>query len=193
MRGIRWRSWLGAATLFFLLYGGANFVGAISVAIGLVAGGADADTLVLSPRDDAYLVGGKQVISALRQENPKFDALLVSSTVAFCSQMTVYAILVVCVAWFAIRRGKFWGVWAVAVAALAQIPYYLVIEKMYSDQGAFEPACCHPFYSVLLHPPFYLSLLARNLIVLALIGFVLAMIGQWRLARAPAPISGRPA
>src|SRR6266700_8001724 len=74
----RWRSWLGASVILFLLYGAANVIAALLVPTTLVRGGAGATGLVLDPDSDAYLAGGKQVLDALRQTNPKLDALLVS-------------------------------------------------------------------------------------------------------------------
>jgi len=136
MRTFRWRSWLGASVILFLLYGAANVVAAVLVPTTLVAGGAGATGLVLDPDSDAYMAGGKQVLDALRQTNPKLDALLVSSMVAMCSQMMAFAILALLITWFVIRRGQAWGVWAVTVAALAEVPYYVVITRLYAAQGA---------------------------------------------------------
>jgi len=41
---------------------------------------------------DGHLVGGTQVLAALRHDNPKLDPLLVSSMVGMCSQMMAFAI-----------------------------------------------------------------------------------------------------
>src|SRR5205085_4644748 len=92
--------------------------------------------VVLDPASDAYLVGGKQIIDALRSTNPKLDTLLVSSMVSMCAQMMSFGIVAILVTWFVIRRGQRWGVWAVMAAAMAQVPYYAAILKMYAGQGA---------------------------------------------------------
>lgn len=176
MSSVRWRSWLGGAVVFFLLYGGVNLIGAVWVPITQISGGAGAHDLVLNWNYDAYLAGGRSTIDSLRTDNPKLNTLLVSSKVAFNSQMMVYSILVLSITWFAIRRHQAWAIWAVTIAAVAQIPYYVVITNMYVDQGVSD----HSFY---LHLPFYVFLLVRNLIFLAVIGFVLAMIGRWLEAR----------
>ena len=136
MSGFRWRSWLGASVILFLLYGAANLVAALLVPTTLVTGGAGATGLVLDQDADAYLVGGKQAINALRHDNPKLDTLLVSSMVAMCSQMMAFAIVAILTTWFVIRRGQTWGLWAVAAAAVAEVPYYVVIISMYASQGA---------------------------------------------------------
>ncbi len=136
MRSFRWRSLLGASVILFLLYGAANVLAALSVPITLIRGGAGATAVVLDPDSDAYLVGGKQVINALRSTNPKLDTLLVSSMVSMCAQMMAFAIVAILVTWFAIRRGQTWGLWAVTAAALAQVPYYVAITTMYAAQGA---------------------------------------------------------
>lgn len=136
MGAFRWRSWLGASVILFLLYAAANVVAALVVPATLVRGGAGATGLVLDPDSDAYLAGGKQVLDALRQTNPKLDTLLVSSMVGMCSQMMAFGILALLITWFVIRRGQAWGVWAVAAAAIAEVPYYVVIAAMYAAQGA---------------------------------------------------------
>ena len=136
MSGFRWRSWLGASVILFLLYGAANVLAALLVPTTLVTGGAGATGLVLDQDADAYLVGGKQAINALRHDNPKLDTLLVSSMVAMCSQMMAFAIVAILTTWFVIRRGQTWGLWAVAAAAVAEVPYYVVILTMYAGQGA---------------------------------------------------------
>jgi hypothetical protein len=136
MGAFRWRSWLGASVILFLLYGIANVVAALLVPATLVRGGAGATGLVLDPEADAYLAGGKQVLDALRQTNPKLDTLLVSSMVAMCSQMMAFGILALLITWFVVRRGLSWGIWAVTVAALAEVPYFVVITSMYAAQGA---------------------------------------------------------
>jgi hypothetical protein len=76
MGGFRWRSWLGASVTLFLLYGAANVGSALVVPTTLIRGSAGATAVVLDPDSVAYLAGGKQVINALRQDNPKLDTLL---------------------------------------------------------------------------------------------------------------------
>jgi hypothetical protein len=136
MRSFRWRSLLGASVALFLVYGAANVLAALTVPITLIRGGAGATAVVLDPAADAYLAGGKQVIDALRSTNPQLDTLLVSSMVSMCAQMMAFAIVAILVTWFAIRRGQTWGLWAVAAAALAQVPYYAAILTMYTARGA---------------------------------------------------------
>jgi hypothetical protein len=136
MGGFRWRSWLGASVILFLLYGAVDMLSALLVPTTLIRGGAGATAVVLDPDSDAYLVGGKQVIDALRSTNPKLDTLLVSSMVSMCAQMMAFAIVLLLVTWFAIRGGQAWGLWAVTAAALAQVPYYAAIISMYVAQGA---------------------------------------------------------
>ena len=62
MNGFRWRSWLGASVILFLLYGAVNVVAAPVAPITLVRGGAGATVLVIDADSDAYLVGGRGVI-----------------------------------------------------------------------------------------------------------------------------------
>ncbi len=66
MSGFRWRSWLGASAILFLLYGAIDIVSALEVPARGIHGGAGATSLVLYPSSDAHLVGGKQAIETLR-------------------------------------------------------------------------------------------------------------------------------
>jgi hypothetical protein len=136
MGGFRWRSWLGASVVLFLLYGAVDMQSALYVPTTLIQGGAGATAVVLDPDSDAYLVGGKQVIDTLRRTNLKLDTLLVSSMVSMCAQMMAFAIVAILVTWFAIRSGQAWALWAVTAAALAQVPYYVAILSLYAAQGA---------------------------------------------------------
>ena len=111
MGGFRWRSWLGASVVLFLLYGAVDMQSALYVPTTLIQGGAGATAVVLDPDSDAYLVGGKQVIDTLRRTNLKLDTLLVSSMVSMCAQMMAFAIVAILVTWFAIRSGQAWALW----------------------------------------------------------------------------------
>ena len=136
MSAVRWRSWLGASVVLFLLYGAVNVLAAVLVPATLISGGAGATAPVATLDADSYLAGGTQALAALRRDNPKLDTLLVSSMVGMCSQMMAFAIVALLVTWFVIRRGEAWGVWGVTAAALVQAPYYAVIGSMYAAQGA---------------------------------------------------------
>lgn len=172
MSTFRWRSWLGGSVVLFLLYGAVNVLAALFVPATLISGGAGATAPVTTLDADGYLVGGTQVLAALRHTDPKLDTLLVSSMVGMCSQMMAFAILALLVSWFVIRRGEAWGLWGVTAGALVQVPYYAVITGMYSAQGA-------PVDGVILGlVPFY---------VWPLVAFAVGLIGLRR--RRPAPLS----
>jgi hypothetical protein len=132
MSAFRWRSWLGASVILFLFYGALNAFAAVFVPATLISGGAGATAPVTTLRADGYLVGGTQVLAALRHDNPKLDTLLVSSMVGMCSQMMAFAIVALLVSWFVIRRGGAWGLWGVTAGALVQVPYYAAISSMYA-------------------------------------------------------------
>ncbi len=136
MNAFRWRSWLGASVILFLLWGAGNVVPALLVPGTLIRGGAGAGPLVFDQDLDAYLAGGRQVLEGLRSTNPKLDTLLVSSMVNMCSQMMAFGILTILIAWFVVRRGNKWGIWGVAAASLAEVPYAAIITSMYAAQGA---------------------------------------------------------
>lgn len=135
----RWRSWLGLAIGLFLLFGAANALAAIWVPTSLVTAGSGGTAgagggPVFNATGDAYLVGAP--LTSLRQTNPKLDALLVSSMVQMCSMMMGLAVLYLAVAWFGLREGRRWALWALLAGALVSVPYYLVLGALYSGQGA---------------------------------------------------------
>lgn len=169
MSAFRWRSWLGASVVLFLLYGAGNVLAALLVPATLISGGAGATAPVTTLEADGYLVGGTQLLAALRHDDPKLDTLLVSSMVSMCSQMMAFAILALLVTWFVIRRGHAWGVWGVTAAALVQVPSVAVITSMYAAQGA-------PQVGIELAPLYAWTLVA----------FALGLVGLRRMRAAPA-------
>ena len=133
----RWRSWLGLAVALFLAYGAIMMLIAIAMPLALQFGGAGAFGVVspvMSMDGDAVLLG--RPLEGLRQSDPKLDALLVSSMQSMCAMHISMATLVLGAAWFGLRRGERWALWALALSVLVTVPYYLLISANYAAQGA---------------------------------------------------------
>ncbi len=128
----RWRSWFGLGVALFLFYGAVNAFFAILVPIWLHTGGAGAagNTLVLSPMADTALLG--RSLTDVQKADPRLGAFLVTFMDTMCAQMMAYAILQLGVAWFALRRGQAWALWASAIAAFVSLAYFVPIMQMYA-------------------------------------------------------------
>ncbi len=128
----RWRSWLGIGVALFLINGALNAFFAIFVPLSLHSGGAGAvgNVLVLSEMADTALLG--RSLADLQNADPRLGAFLVSFMDTMCSQMMAYAVLQLCVAWFALRRGQAWALWASAIASVAVPAYNVPIIQTYA-------------------------------------------------------------
>jgi hypothetical protein len=82
----RWRNWLGASVIFFLIFGVINIALAIAVPTTLHLNGSDVfPGVVFSGTGDAQLLG--RSLAGLRHDNPKLDTLLVVSMTSMCAMM----------------------------------------------------------------------------------------------------------
>jgi hypothetical protein len=132
----RWRSLFGAAVALFLVYGAVNVLSAVVVPVSLHRGGAGAapgGTLVLSETADAELLG--RSLANIDRADPALSAFLVSFMDTMCAYMMAFALLQIGVAWFALRRGRKWALWTLAIADLSLFPYYAAIIETYADFG----------------------------------------------------------
>jgi hypothetical protein len=129
----RWRSWLGASVIFFLIFGMINVISAIAVPLTLHLNGAFPG-VVFSATGDPQLLG--RSISGLHHDNPKLDTLLVDSMTSMCAMMMAWGIMILAAAWFGLRRGRLWTYWALLLSGLVSLVYYFVISADYARQGA---------------------------------------------------------
>ena len=129
----RWRSWLGASVIFFLIFGLINVVLAIALPLTLHFNGAFPG-VVFSATGDEQLLG--RSITGLHHDNPKLDTLLVDSMTSMCAMMTGWGIMILATAWFGLRRGGPWAFWALSLSGLVALVYYFVISADYARQGA---------------------------------------------------------
>jgi hypothetical protein len=101
----RWKSWLGASVIFFLLFGVVNVVEAIAVPLLLHLKGSGAfPGVVFSGTGDAQLLG--RSLTGLDHDNPKLNTLLVDSMTSMCAMMMGWGIMILAAAWFGLRRGR---------------------------------------------------------------------------------------
>jgi hypothetical protein len=132
----RWRSLFGFAVALFVLYGATNVLSALVVPVSLHRGGADAapgGTLVLSETADAELLG--RSLTDVDKADPALGAFLVSFMDTMCAYMMAFGLLQIGVAWFALRRGRRWALWTLAIAGFSLFPYYVAIIETYHDFG----------------------------------------------------------
>ncbi len=52
-----------------------------------------------------------------------------------CAFMMSFAVFQIGVAWFALRRGQMWALWASLISNLAIVPYYLAIGRTFAQRG----------------------------------------------------------
>ena len=156
----RWRSWLGASVIFFLIFGVTNVGLAIAVPITFHLNGSDAfPGVVFSGTGDAQLLGRSFV--GLRHDNPKLDTLLVDSMTSMCAMMMGWGIMILATAWFGLRRGGPWAFWALLLSGLLALVYYFVISADYARQGA---AWADGLMSILLFSiPLFLGIIAGGI------------------------------
>lgn len=130
----RWRSRLGVATVVFLLYGLFNVFAAIQVPITLHAKGAGGlGALIVSASADSKVLG--LPLDKLATANPALSDYLVAFMDTMCMMMMAFGILQVAVAWFALRRGQRWALWALALADISFIPYLIGWTTIFSRYG----------------------------------------------------------
>src|SRR5438045_7005609 len=120
----RWRSWLGACVIFFLIFGVINVGLAIAVPATLHLNGSFPG--VVFGAGDAQLLG--RSFAGLRHDNPKLDMLLVDSMTSMCAMMMGWGIMILGSAWFGLRRGWPWAFWARLLSALAGLRDYVVLS-----------------------------------------------------------------
>src|SRR5256714_12747595 len=128
----RWRSWLGASVIFFLIFGVINVGLAIAVPTTLHLNGSFPG--VVFGAGDAQLLG--RSFAGLRHDHPKLDTLLVDSMTSMCAMMMSWGIMILATAWFGLRRGGRWAFWALLLSGLVALVYYFVIYADYARQGA---------------------------------------------------------
>src|SRR4030081_3834381 len=129
---LRWRSWLGASVIFFLIFGVIDVAVGIAVPTQLHLIGSFPG--VVFGNGDAQLLG--RSFAGLRHDNPKLDMLLVDSMTSMCAMMMGWGIMILATAWFGLRRGRSWTYWALLLSGLVSLVYHFVISADYARQGA---------------------------------------------------------
>src|SRR4030081_330050 len=129
---LRWRSWLGASVIFFLIFGVIDVAVGIAVPAQLHLVGSFPG--VVFGNGDAQLLGPSFV--GLRHANPKLDTLLVDSMTSMCAMMTGWGIMILATAWFGLRRGGPWAFWALSLSGLVALVYYLLLNAAWVRKSA---------------------------------------------------------
>jgi len=130
----RWRSRLGVAVGLFLAWGALNAFLAIFVPASLhLRGAAAVGGLVMNSDMDAALLG--RSLSDIAQNDPRLNSYFVTFMDTMCAQMMSFAVLLVGVTWFALRRGQIWALWVATLASIATFVYYVPIIGEFSRMG----------------------------------------------------------
>jgi hypothetical protein len=127
-----WASPLGASTILFALYG------LIYVLIGALTPilhdrGIGTTMVFISPRTDRVLFGADP--SELLR-NPALAQLRSLLLIALGGMLVAAGILVIATALFALRAGERWALFALTIAGIAVLPFWVLIFRPYVAAGA---------------------------------------------------------
>lgn len=141
----RWRSRLGVAVLLFLAWGALNASLAIIVPASLHAKGVAAvGGLVMSADMDATLLG--RSLTDIAQNDPRLNSYLVTLMDTMCAQMMSFALLLLGVTWFALRRGQTWALWVAALASIAPFVYFVPVLLEFSRMAVAIDSSTYLFF-----------------------------------------------
>jgi len=131
----RWRSKLGVAVGFFLAWGALNAFLAISAPLSLHRDGAAAIKVLVLISDtmETQLLG--RSLADIAQSDPRLGSYLVTFMDTMCAQMMSFALLLVAVTWFALRRGEAWALWAATLVSLVAFVYMIPILIEFNRLG----------------------------------------------------------
>lgn len=134
-QGFRWGSALGISVTLFLIYSFLNVTAAILVPLTLHLGGVGAATwgFILGAEADAAMLG--RSLQDIGRTDPRLGYYLVAFMTTMCMMMMAFGILGVAVTWFALRRALAWAFWALVVANVSYLPYFLAIASTVSGFG----------------------------------------------------------
>lgn len=135
MAAFRWRSKLLVSVALFLVMGFVfNFVPAILVPLSLHTGGVNNPLgLIVGNAPDSAVLG--RSLADIAKSDRGLNAFLVSFMDTMCAMMMGYAIGLIALAWFALRRRERWAFWTSVVANLAPLPYFGIIGLTYTSFG----------------------------------------------------------
>jgi len=141
----RWRSRLGVAVGLFLAWGVLNASLAIFVPTSLhLRGAAAVNGLVMSGDMDAALLG--RSLTDIAHNDHRLNSYLVTFMDTMCAQMMSFALLLLSVTWFALRRGQGWALWVAALASIATFLYYLPVIVEFSRMGVAIDGSAYLFF-----------------------------------------------
>lgn len=138
LENFQWGSMLGVSVMLFLLYGGLYvFVSFLAVVVTLekVAQMMDTDR-ILYMSDKADVVYYGEAPRDLLAREPAVRKLRDTMFLALAALMCSAGLLVMAIAWFALRRGEMWALVALAVAGFAVVPFYGLMFAPYIRIGA---------------------------------------------------------
>lgn len=99
--------------------------------------------LFLSTRTDALLFGGDP--SSMLAADPVLARLRITLLLALGAVLMALGVAEVALAWFGVRTGQTWALWALTIGGLAVLPFWLVILRPYIAAGPVGLGDLPPF------------------------------------------------
>lgn len=163
--GFAWSSSLGIAVALFLAYGALDlFVGVASGLIFAGLFGPDVGNRALfnTAEYDRMAFGLDREPIALLRDDPLLAGLRRLLLIVVSGLLTALGALVIAVAWSGLREGQAWAMWALTIAGVAVIPYWILALLPYTRAGVvgLAPFSVPPFMgltTVLLIPALVLG------------------------------------
>lgn len=123
---------LNIGVALFILYGAVYvLIGTLTPLMHDTAAGRE--MLFVSPRTDAALFGGRP--ADLLRTDPQLSQLRSLLLQVVGGLLVSAGILIIGVAWFALRAGATWALALLAIAGFAVLPFWLVVFRPYVTAG----------------------------------------------------------
>ena len=124
---------LTIGVVLFLIYGTLYvLIGVLTPS--LLNSGTGEQMLIVSPRSDAVVFGGKP--ADLLRADPQLAKLRTILLIIIAGLLVTAGILIIGVTWFALREGQPWALAVLAVAGLAVLPFWMLVFRPYVAAGA---------------------------------------------------------
>ena len=131
----QWLSPLGVSVALFLLFGVLHVgIGVLAPLLTRSAAEPPPVYLLFSERSDTALFGAPP--AQIAREHRALGLLRWLLLCWLAAVLFAFGVLQLAVAWFALRPGQTWALWALTVANLATLPYWAGMIRVYVRHGA---------------------------------------------------------
>ena len=130
--GFHWFSSQGISVMLFLMYGG------FYILIGVLTpffseSNQEKQGVIISYRTDKKLFGEEP--GKLMKDNKSLADLRKIMLPMLAAMLLVSGLLIISIAWFALRTNQAWSLIVLAIAGLVVLPYWWLVFKPYFDVG----------------------------------------------------------